>query len=132
MHFQVPQYLDVEDKIIGPLTLKQFLILLFGGGLIFLLYNALKFSVFIIIAIPVAIFVLLLAFYKVNNQKFTQVAISFLGFIAKPNIYTWKKQAPKRPEQEPAPKIIKKAEPATKKTPEDELEEAQWKAEIQK
>ncbi len=130
MHFQVPQYLDVEDKIIGPLTLKQFFYCLLGGGVLFLLFNILKFPIFIIIAIPVGIFTLLIAFYKKDNQKFTQFAANFLGFISKPNIYTWKKQRPKRPAEEPAPKIIKKAKPSKQPPKEDELKEAQWRAEI--
>lgn len=130
MHHQVPQYLDVEDKIIGPLTLKQFLYLLFGGGVIFLLHSILRFSVFIIIAIPISLFVLLLAFYKIGRQKFTKFVINFLGFISKPNIYTWKKSIPEKPEEEPVPEIVKKVKPIKKPPKENELEEAQWRTEI--
>lgn len=131
MQYQVPQYLDVEDKIIGPLTLKQFVYLLVGGGIIFLLFNILALPAFIIIAIPIGMFTLLLTFYKMGNQKFTKFIVNFLGFIGKPSIYIWKKTPPKRPTEEPVPKIIKKAE-IPKKAPETSgLEEAQWKVEIQ-
>jgi len=120
MQYQVPQYLDVEDKIIGPLSLKQFLILLAGAGIIFLLHTILKFSVFIILSFPVAFFALLLAFYKKDNQKFGKFVGNFLSFLNKPNIYTWKK-----------PQIIKKKVEPKKKPPEqDELNEAQWKVEL--
>ena len=130
MQYQVPQYLDVEDKIIGPLTLKQFVYLLAGGGIIFLLFSILAFPAFIIIAIPVGMFTLLLAFYKKGNQKFTKFVVNFLGFISKPSIYIWKKTPPKRPTEEPVPKIIKKVE-VPKKAPEASgLEETQWKVEI--
>lgn len=139
MHFQVPQYLDVEDKIIGPLTLKQFIYLLLGGGLLFLLYSILKFPIFIIFALPIAFFVLLLAFYKKDNQKFTQFFINLVGFITRPNVYTWKKSHPQKPEEEPALKIIKKAEPVKKPASptggppkESELEEVRWEVEIKK
>lgn len=132
MHAQVPQYLDVEDKIIGPFTLKQFLYLLFGGGLIFLLFNILKFPIFIIIAIPIALLTLALAFYKIGRQKFSQFVISFLGFISKPNIYTWKKSPPQKPEEEPTLKIIKKVKFAKKPPEESKLEEIEWKVEIKK
>ncbi len=132
MHYQVPQYLDVEDKIIGPLTLKQFLILLAGGGIIFLLYNILKLPIFIILSFPVAFITLLIAFYKKDNQKFGKFIANLLSFLGNPNIYTWKKPEPKKPEQEPEPKIIKKAEPKSKKQPpkQDQLKEAQWKVEL--
>jgi hypothetical protein len=35
MQFPVPQFTDVEDKIIGPLTVKQFFILLVSAAIIF-------------------------------------------------------------------------------------------------
>lgn len=131
MHAQVPQYLEVEDKIIGPLTLKQFLYLLVGGGIIFLLYTILKFSVFIIVAMPIGLFVILLAFYKKDNQKFTQFVANFLKFISRPNIYIWKKSVPTKTEEEPMPKIVKKTV-AWKQPESSELKETQWKMEIQK
>jgi len=76
-------------------------------------------------------FTLLLAFYKIGNQKFTKFIAIFLGFIGKPNIYIWKKTPPKRPAEEPTPKIIKKTEVPKKAPGASELEEAQWKVEIQ-
>ena len=130
MHAQVPQFLDVEDKLIGPLTLRQFLFLLAGGGILFLLFKTLNFVLFVFIAIPVILFVLLWAFYKIGNQRFTKFVTSFLGFIGKPNIYTWKKLSPKKSEEEPLPKIIETAKPIKKIPEQKELEEAQWKIEI--
>lgn len=132
MHSQVPQFIDIEDKIIGPLTLKQFIILLLGGGVIFLFYTILKFSVFILVAIPLAVFTLGLAFYKVGGQKFTKFVASLLKFISKPNIYIWKKTAPRKPEEEPEPKIIKKAEPPKQPPEKSKLGELQWQVEIKK
>lgn len=141
MHAQVPQYLDVEDKIIGPLTLKQFIYLLLAGGLIFLLFNLLKFEIFIILAIPIAIIAVLLAFYKIGgNQKFSKFMVSILGFLGKPNIYTWKKTSPQKPEEEKEeiipPKVVKNPEDikkAPKKTGPEEagLQELQWKIEVE-
>ncbi len=130
MHYQVPQYLDVEDKIIGPLTLKQFIILLLGGGVLFLLYSTLRFSVFIILSFPIAFFALLLAFYKKDNQKFGKFISNLFSFLSKPNMYTWKRGSFKSPAQKPIPKIIKKT--IIKKEPpkQDELSEAQWKVEL--
>lgn len=132
MHAQVPQYLDIEDKIIGPLTLKQFVYLLLGAGALFLLFNLLKLSVFIIVAIPIGILIFLVTFYKIGNQKFSQFVLSLLKFLGRPNIYTWKKLSPKKPDEEPMPKIIEKAKPAKKAPKESGLEEVQWKVELKK
>ncbi len=136
MQFQVPQYLDVKDKIIGPLTLKQFIILLIGGAVIFILFEILKTPVFILVAIPVSLVTVLVAFYKMNHQSFGQIILNLFGFITKPNVYAWKKGRPERPEQEPMPKIIKKVDPdkesdsANKAPKPNELEEVQWKTEL--
>jgi len=37
--FTVPQFIDVEDKILGPITIRQFLILLVGCIVIFISYR---------------------------------------------------------------------------------------------
>jgi len=104
---------------------------LLGGGVIFLLYTALNFSVFIILALPIAFFALLLAFYKKDNQKFGKFISNLFNFLSKPNIYTWKKGSLKGHVEESAPKIIKKKVKPKKKPPkQDELNEAQWKVEL--
>ena len=42
MQFQVPQFIETEDKIVGPLTLRQFLYIGAAGLLSFLLFFVLK------------------------------------------------------------------------------------------
>jgi len=52
MRFQVPQFIEVEDKIFGPLTLKQFIYLAGAGGVVFVLWRVFPIFVAIIIAAP--------------------------------------------------------------------------------
>ena len=57
MQFPVPQFTDVEDKIIGPLTIKQFGILFGVGIIVFLGFSATKnlivtVFVFLIVGVP--------------------------------------------------------------------------------
>ena len=96
MRFQVPQFIEVESKIFGPLTLKQFIYLAGGAGIIFLLYVILPFFLTVLLAIPVAAFSLALAFYKVNNQPFVRVIENALKFFSASRIYIWKKSEPKK------------------------------------
>ena len=58
MQFQVPQFIEVEDKIVGPLTFKQFIYLAGGGGVIAILYAFLPLFFVILLGIPVAAFAL--------------------------------------------------------------------------
>ena len=41
MQFKVPQFLDIEDKIFGPFTFREFVYLTGGGGMCFVLYKLL-------------------------------------------------------------------------------------------
>lgn len=92
MRFQVPQFIEVESKIFGPLTLKQFIYLAGGAGIIFLLYISLPFYIMIFFAAPVGIFALALAFYKVNNQPFIKVAENAFRHFTSSKIYVWRKE----------------------------------------
>jgi len=91
MYFQTPQFIEVEDKIFGPLTLKQFLYLLGGGAVIFLLYTFLPFFLFVLFVIPVGALSVALAFYKMHGQPFIKTVEKTIRYITGPKIYVWKK-----------------------------------------
>jgi len=91
MRFQVPQFIEVESKIFGPLTLKQFIYLIGGAGIVFILYAALPLWLTIPLALPVAGFSLALAFYKINNQPFIKVAENAVRHYLSARLYLWRK-----------------------------------------
>lgn len=94
--FQVPQFIDVEDTIIGPFTLKQFLYLL-GGGAIIVIARALFIPVFFyLIAIVVLLFSLALAFYKVDGIPFPKIVLAAFGYFSRPHLYLWKQEEPEK------------------------------------
>jgi len=97
MQFQVPQFIEIEDKIFGPLTLKQFLYLAGGAGAAIALYIYIPYKIIaVLIIIPIIAFSLALAFYKINNKPFIDVVqASFYYFIGS-KLYLWKK-AEKKP-----------------------------------
>jgi hypothetical protein len=99
MRFQVPQFIEVEDKIFGPLTLKQFIYLAGGGGLSFLVYITLNNIILSFIPI-VAIMILSvgLAFYKLNNKPLVTVLESAFKYYLGSKLYIWKKQEKPRPQ----------------------------------
>ncbi len=92
MRFQVPQFIEIEDKIIGPLTLKQGMYI--GGALFatYLLYRFLGFYVGFLLAIPIVILSLALAFYKINNKPFIFVLEAAFKFYVGDKLYIWKKE----------------------------------------
>ena len=92
MRFQVPQFIEVEDKIFGPLTIKQFIYLLGGAGLSFIIYTFIKSLIIdVILIVPIIGFVLALAFYKVNNKPFINVVEAAFNYYFGNKLYIWKK-----------------------------------------
>jgi len=105
MRFQVPQFIEVEDKIFGPLTLKQFIFIAGGGGLSFVVYaliGNLIFSLPIIIVLMAVSFAL--AFYKINSRPLIQIAESAFKYYAGGKLFIWKKE-----ENKPRPRTTQEA-----------------------
>jgi len=92
MQFKVPQFVEIEDKIVGPLTIKQFLFLGGGGALLFVLWLFLTLGAFIVLAIPIGGITAALAFYKPNGQPFIALIGSMIRYLSKPRLYLWRKK----------------------------------------
>lgn len=95
MQFQVPQFIEVEDKIFGPLTLKQFLYLLGGAAAIFLLYAFLPTFLIFILGPLVGALAVSLAFLKINGRPFIKTMEYGLKHLIKAKVYTWKNREDK-------------------------------------
>ena len=92
MRFQVPQFIEVEDKIFGPLTLRQFIYLVAGGSAVFMLWRFLPFFIGALFIIPVAAFSIALAFYKINNKPFIFTVEAAIKYMFGNKLYIWKKE----------------------------------------
>jgi len=89
--YHVPQFIDVEDKIFGPFTLKQFIYALGGMSVGFIMWVFLPKFLAIIVGLPIVVFGLALAFYKVNNRPFIDVITNMVSYSSQPRLYLWKK-----------------------------------------
>ncbi len=95
MQFKVPQFLDIEDKIFGPFTFRQFAYLTGGGGICFIIYKAMPLYFGIFLILPVAALALALTFYKVNNKPFILVLESAFKYAFGDKLYIWKRRLKK-------------------------------------
>lgn len=91
MRFKVPQNIDMPDRVLGPLTLVQFVYAVIGFGAAYVTYNSLPSPLGILAAIPIAILTFCIIFVKINERPFTQFIMSFINFVAKPKVRTWQK-----------------------------------------
>jgi len=92
MQFRVPQFIDIEDKLFGPFTFKQFVYLVGGAGLIYILFRLLPLFIAIIPIILIATLSLLLTFYKINNKPFVYYLQAGLTYFTSSKLYIWKQR----------------------------------------
>ena len=91
MRYELPQFINIEDKIFGPFTFFQFIYLGGGAGLSYVLWQILPMIIAVIIIVPIIGLSLALAFYKVNGRPFIFVMQSALSHAFKSKFYLWKK-----------------------------------------
>ncbi|MEX1997366.1 MAG: PrgI family protein [Candidatus Andersenbacteria bacterium] len=91
MRFQVPQFVDIEDKIIGPFTLKQFLIYLSGVLGLIPLYLIFDLSLFITVAIPIMGIAVLFAHLRFHGKSLFAVIANALRFFLRGQVFVWQR-----------------------------------------
>lgn len=129
MRFQTPQFIEIEDKIFGPLTLKQFIYLAGSGGLAFVVYKFFPLFIGIFFVIPIVGLGLALAFYKINNKPFIFTMEAAFGYALGSKLYLWKKEL-KKPEKHPEKKGEDIPIPVPKLS-ESKLKDLAWSLDIQ-
>lgn len=93
MRFEVPQFIEIEDKIFGPFTWKQFVYLTGGIGLGVVIFFTMPFIIFVLIGVPIGGLAILLAFYPVNNRPFSNFLESMVHFYRSSRVYHWRKKS---------------------------------------
>lgn len=91
MQFKVPQFIDIEDKVFGPLTFKQFAYLAGGIGFAYLSFHYLPIAIAIFLGPAIAGFAAALAFMKYNQEPFIHVVESFIKYYSRSRLYLWHK-----------------------------------------
>lgn len=95
MQYKVPQNIDIEDKIVGPFTMKQFVYLLVGAFIIYGIYNYLSkgydnfMPLFIILALPIGLIAFAFVFVKINDRPFEQFIANLILFMKTPKKRIW-------------------------------------------
>ncbi len=87
--FTVPQFIDVEDKIIGPITTRQFIIMLSGFALIGISYKIFDFSAFIVVGLSIFAISGIFSFAKINGSQFHLFVLNLIQTLKKPGLRVW-------------------------------------------
>ncbi len=92
MRFKVPQFIDIEDKVFGNLSFKQFAYLAGGGGLSYIAIRLLPVYIWIIVVPMLIGLALALTFIKVNEKPFAHILEAFIKYYLNSRLYLWKKE----------------------------------------
>jgi hypothetical protein len=126
MQYQVPQFIEIEDKIFGPLTLKQFLYLAGGAGICLILFTLLPLFIAVILGIPVMAFAAALAFYEVNGRPLIVAVEHAFGYVLGGKLYLWKQHQPQAPKEKEAPTASAQSQMPVPKLSESKLKDLAW------
>jgi hypothetical protein len=103
MQFQVPQFIDTEDKVVGPFSIRQFLFIGIGAIISAIFYFFVATWLFVIAALVIMGASVALAFVKINGRPLVKVATAAFNFYWKPQTYIWKSEAPIATQAKAAP-----------------------------
>jgi len=92
--FLVPQYIETEAKVLGPITIRQFILILLGAMVDFVIWKIFETSnqaLGLGIMLFQTLIWLVFAFTKINGQDFHYFFLNILRTIKRPKLKVWKK-----------------------------------------
>ena len=102
MEYQVPQFIEVEDKIVGPLTLRQFIYVAGAVGICVVFFVSLPFIVAFLLSAPIVALATALSFYKINGKPFIEVLEAGFNYYTGAKLFLWKHGEPTEKEKKTA------------------------------
>ena len=96
MQYSVPQFINIEDKIVGPFTGKQTICLIIGGGLLMLFFTIFDFIFFVVMAIIIIPVTLAFAFWKPKGISVYRLILNRINFGVSNHFYIWRREPDNR------------------------------------
>ncbi|MBI2473205.1 PrgI family protein [Candidatus Uhrbacteria bacterium] len=90
--YVIPQFIDAEDKIFGPITARQFIILIVVFLIDFILFRLLSFTTFLLIGIPLIAIGGIVAFVRINGAPFHYFLLNIIQTLKKPRLRVWSRE----------------------------------------
>lgn len=75
----------------GPITVRQFVILMVAGLIGVICYKLFDFSLFLLIVIPMSATAMMFAFVKIHGQGLHLVVLNVVQTLRKPSLRVWNK-----------------------------------------
>ena len=100
MQYQIPQFIDVEDKIVGPFSMRQFIYVCVSIGFSFFLYFTVQTLPWLIFSVFIVGTGFSAAFIRINGQSLPKIVRSAFLFYWKPQLYVWQPDRPNLPKNQ--------------------------------
>ena len=94
--FIVPQFIKVEDKILGPITIRQFIIIVVGVVIDFVCLKLADFGFFVFLTLIITALVFLFGFLKINGSPFHNFLLHVIETFKKPRLRVWNRNVTDR------------------------------------
>lgn len=128
MQFQVPQFIEVEDKIFGPLTFKQFIYVAGGAGAAYVLWRILPSYFAAPLILGIGVLTVALAFLKYNGRPFINAVEHGFYYLIHTKLYLWSNKTSKKKQMDL--QIARKAPDYIPKLSDSKLRELAWSLDI--
>jgi hypothetical protein len=130
MQFQVPQFIEVEDKIFGPFTFKQFIYMIGAAGIAFMAWKTTP----IYVAVPIAALALglggALAFFKYNSRPFILAMETGFFYLISNKLFLWDAEGKMKNKKDNKNEIKNAQEIKIPKLSDSKLHELSWSLDI--
>jgi len=130
MQFQVPQFIEVEDKIFGPFTFRQFIYMIGAAGIAFILWKTAP----IYIAVPVGALAIglgaALAFVKYNSRPFILAMESGFYYLISSKLFLWDAERKEKNKKKRNEEVGKSQDVVIPKLADSKLHELAWSLDI--
>ncbi len=96
--FLVPQYIETEPKILGPITVRQFIIILVAGLIDFIIWKIFETRqqvVGLALVVTISLIFGIVAFARINGQGFHYFFLNIIRTFKRPSLKVWRKQLAK-------------------------------------
>lgn len=130
MQFQVPQFIEVEDKIFGPFTFKQFIWMGGGLGSAYILWRLLPTLIALPLIMAVLGFAAALAFFQFNGRPFILAFENAFYYFIRPRLYLWNNKKKPSMVKEEMQAALKPSDMYIPKLSGNRLHELAWSLDI--
>lgn len=137
MEYQVPQFIEIESKVVGTLTLRQFIYIAGGAGLCIVFFTYLQIIIALLLSAPVIALAVTLSFYKVNGKPFIEMMEAAFNYYTHSKLFLWKHREASVSERNAAAATAAAADKAaltsdtTPKLTRGKLSELAWSLDVQ-